>query len=486
MQESKKFAFDVSITFIALVVNTLIGFIILMLLGRYLGAGDLGLYRMTATIYSFTILIGALGIPTAMIKYVAEFKEDRTNFNQNVSSGVITSLFLGIGFSMFFYFTSWVFAEIFDMPGLLALLKILAPIYPFAFVGGALLALLNGLREMKKHAQATIIQSVLMMIFTVILVSCGFGISGAIIGMFLSSIGSCAFLIWICRKYFDFTLDRYRQMTKKLIGFGAQISVASAINEINNQMDILLVGFFLTAVDVGYYTVAVGLGNFFWLIPMSIQKITFPATTEYWVKDKRLLLNKMIDKSMKFTLSILILIGLGVGFFAKDIIVTLFKEDFIYAVFPLQILLIGTVIRGGIAQSIGGSLIGIGRPDLSFKISALMMTINIILDVVLIPKIGIVGAAIATTISLSGGAFINLGLVVKYLSIKVDFRWYLRIFGVTAIAILLFRFGIVFLNPFLLGGMILIGYSILIFQLFLTKEDKDIFKSLALGYRRRF
>jgi hypothetical protein len=41
------------------------------------------------------MLFAAIGIPAAMIKYVAEFKDDRTKFNQIVSSGVITSLFLG-------------------------------------------------------------------------------------------------------------------------------------------------------------------------------------------------------------------------------------------------------------------------------------------------------------------------------------------------------------------------------------------------------
>jgi O-antigen/teichoic acid export membrane protein len=43
MQPSKKFAFDVSITFLASVITLPIGFVITIALGRYLGAGDLGL-----------------------------------------------------------------------------------------------------------------------------------------------------------------------------------------------------------------------------------------------------------------------------------------------------------------------------------------------------------------------------------------------------------------------------------------------------------
>ena len=92
MHPSQKFAFDVGITFFASVVTLSLGFVITVLLGRYLGAGDLGLYRMASTIYGIAMLIVAIDILSAMIKYVAEFKDDRTKFNQIVSSGVILFL----------------------------------------------------------------------------------------------------------------------------------------------------------------------------------------------------------------------------------------------------------------------------------------------------------------------------------------------------------------------------------------------------------
>ena len=123
MHPSKKFAFDVGITFLASIVSLPLGFVITVALGRYLGAGDLGLFRMTLTIYGLAMLVAAIGIPAAMIKYVAEFKEDRIKFNQIVSSGVITSLFLGIGFIALFYFSSGIFAEIFNMPKLSGLIN---------------------------------------------------------------------------------------------------------------------------------------------------------------------------------------------------------------------------------------------------------------------------------------------------------------------------------------------------------------------------
>ncbi len=483
MHPSKKFAFDVGITFLASVVTLPLGFIITVLLGRYLGAGDLGLYRMASTIYGIAMLVAAIGIPAAMIKYVAEFKDDRTKFNQIVSSGIITSLFLGIGFVALFYFSSGLFAEIFNMPGLSGLLKILSPVFPFALVGGALLGLLNGLREMKKYAAATIIQSFLMVVITVALIYYGFGVAGAVIGVVLASVGYCLFLIWTTRKYFGITFSNYIQTTKKMLKFGAQIFGANAINMINYQADTLLIGYFLTATDVGHYAVAVGLSRFFWIIPQAVQTITYPTTSEYWTKNNHAALQKMIAKSMKNTACVLLPIGLGVGFFARDIITFIFGEEFIYAVLPLQILLIGTSINGSTSRAIGGSLSAVGRPDLDLKKVSISALSNIILNILLIPYFGIVGAAIATAVSLSITSALGMFLIIKTVQIKIDFKWYTKTLLVTLLFIFIYMcFGCTYLLSF----TFVVAYVFTIIIFLVGREEKEMFKRLLFNLKSKF
>jgi O-antigen/teichoic acid export membrane protein len=74
MQPSKKFAFDVGITFLASVVSLPLGFVITIALGRYLGAGDLGLYRMASTVYGIALLVAAIGIPAAILVALFRFR----------------------------------------------------------------------------------------------------------------------------------------------------------------------------------------------------------------------------------------------------------------------------------------------------------------------------------------------------------------------------------------------------------------------------
>jgi O-antigen/teichoic acid export membrane protein len=467
MQPSKKFAFDIGITFLASTVALLLGFIITVLLGRYLGADDLGLYKMIFTLHGIAMVIATIGIPAAMIKYVAEFKDDKTKFNQIVSSGVITSLFLGIGFTVLFFISACLFAGIFNMPRLSGLIQILSPVFLFALLGGALLGMFNGLREMKKHAAGMIIQGILTVIVTVVLIYYGFGVAGAVIGIVLSSVGSCAYLLFLSRRYFRITLEGYRQTTGRLLKFGAQISGANAIGMINYQADIVLIGLFLTATDVGYYAVAIGLSRFFWIIPSAIQTITYPATSEYWAKNDHPALQKMIDKSLKYTACILLPIGLGVGFFAREIITLIFGDGFGYAVLPLQILTVGSVVFG-LVNAVGGSITGVGRPDIGLKLVGITATVNIVLNILLIPYFGIVGAAIATTISLSVATLLGLFLTVKIVKVKIDFEWFVKLSGITLLSIVVFM-GLRFLNGYLIGAIILCIYVSILLRFFLTR-----------------
>ena len=481
MQPSKKFAFDVSITFAASIISMFLGFVITIILARYLGAGDLGLYRMVSTIYGIAMLFAAIGIPAAIIKYMAEYKGDRNKTNSIVSAGVITSLLLGIGFSVLFYLSSGIFEEIFKMPGLAGLLKIFSPVFPFALVGGVLLGMLNGLREMKKFGTATIIQSVLMLVISVLLIYFGFGVAGVVIGGVLASVGWCLYLLLITRDYFKITFEGYAENTKMMLVFGVQIFAGNAINMINYQADIVLIGYFLTATDVGYYAVAVGLSKFFWIIPQSIQTIVYPSVSKYWAKNNHSALQTMIDKSMKYTACVLLPIGLGVGFFARDIITMIFGEGFGYAVLPLLILITGTVIFG-IVKAIGGSMTGAGRPDIGLKIVGISATTNIGLNVLLIPYLGIAGAAIATAISLAIATLLGLYFNIKILRVRIDFEWFAKLSGITMLSILTFMW-LGFTNIYLVGTIILCIFMLTIATFFLTKEDRVYFMELVRGTR---
>lgn len=479
MEQVKKFSFDVGWVLISSVVTLLIGFLLRIVLARWLGAADLGLYQMVITVQGIAVLVATLGIPPALIKYIAEYKDNKEKLTQTVSSGLLSSILFGILVGILLYALSGTLAGIFHMPELAHLLKILAFVFPFNSLFQALTGLLNGLREMKTFASLLILQTILMIAFIIAFVRLGFGVEGAVLGIVFSVVGGCIFGLYRSRRFVHLSLQGFVQNAKKLVLFGSQMFGANVMGLILSYTDIILIGYFLTAEDVGYYSVAVSLSTLFLIIPQAIQTITYPATSEYWSQNNHQALSNMIDKSMKYSACILLPLGLGVGFFSREIITTIFGTEFIYAASPLCVLLIARVIRGSTDVPVGGAFSGVGRPDLTLKIDAISAGTSVGLNILLIPRFGILGAAIATTASLLLGTIIFLALMPRILKVKIDLRWYGWTMGLACTAVILFLVGSNLVSHYVAGGVILCAYTASLFTFFLTKEDKSTLRSLA-------
>jgi O-antigen/teichoic acid export membrane protein len=474
MQEAKKFALDVSHTFIASIINMLLVFVISIILARHLGAYDLGLYRLTYTFYGVATMVGALGIPVAVIKYVAEYKDDIANLDKVVSAAIITSLIAGIIISIIIYVFAHNAADIFRMPEIESQLMLLSPVFPFILVNAVLYGVLNGLRKMKTYAVALILQQALMTALTVILIYYKFGVSGAIIGIVISSIGASAYLLYNCRRYIHLILVGYLETTRKLTTFGAKMFGANLINMINLQADVVFLGYFLTAANVGYYSAATGLSKFFLVVPQAIQTVSYPATSEYWAKKNMLGLQNMIDKSVRYSALALMPAGLAIVFFAQDIVIRIYGQEFQQSALPLQILLLGTVFFGVACTSIGGSLAGINRPDLSLKAAGISATANIILNVALIPRFEVAGAAIATCASLIIMTLLFGIMTIRTLSIKIKIRWLAAMIIAAFIGFIAFTEGMQFLNRYVLGSIILVVYTGIAMRVIIKRDEINV------------
>jgi len=477
MKSVRKFALDVGWIFAGSFVVFLLHFLLKPIMARYLGPEGLGLFSMVTTIVGTITLISGLGINIALVKYFAEYKNDRSRLNALFSSGFATSLIIGVGTSICLFVLSNKLGEIFKMPLLTLLLKISAFVFPFSLAFGIFLGVFSGLREMKFYSIFNTLNGIMIFLFTMAFLFLGFGVKGAVIGDMLASITVTIFAAVIMKKYVQFKISNYKENTIKLTSFGSQLMLGNVINNVNYQADIILIGYLLSATDLGYYSVAVALSRFIWRIPNSIQMVAYPATAEYWAKGEIGSLNKMMDKTMKYTAFVLLTVGLILWIFAEEIIVILFGQSFLPSVFPFKILIAGTVIYG-IGIPIGGTLAGIGRPDLSFKISAIAAIVDIILNVTLIPLFGIAGAAMATISSLIIVTTLSIYFIIKLANVSIDIRWFVSAFTVTLLAMVALLVFNEWINLYFLGSLILSIYILVIIVFFFTGEDREICKKI--------
>lgn len=476
MRLANKFAFDVSYTFIAALILRFSAIPITIFLGRLLGADDLGLYRMVLSLYNISVLFVGIGIPAAMIKFIAENKEDSDSIKSTYSTCLISLLLIGVAIVPVFYALSGVFAETFRMPELEGLIKVIAFVFPFWMIYDATLGLLNGLRMMRSYAFGQITQATLMVLSTILFLYLDFGVIGAVYAIVLSYIVTSLLLVYHAREFIKTGIADFFARIKEITSFGSQIMVANAVNTINYQADVVFVGYFLLASDVGYYAVAASLSRLLWVLPQSVQRITYPSLSEYWARNNQVLFNEVVNKSIQYTACILTPMVLFVIFYSQEIISLTMGEGFEASVIPLLILLVGGSINAIIQRPVGSILYAIGLPALNLKIFSSIAIFNIILNIMLIPLFGIIGAALATSITLVLLTALVMYFAQRIADVHLDLLWFARLGGIASLSTALF----ILVNPFsiIAGVIIVLGNAILIWVYFLDTNDKQYIRGI--------
>jgi O-antigen/teichoic acid export membrane protein len=190
------------------------------------------------------------------------------------------------------------------------------------------------------------------------------------------------------------------QTFKESLAFGIQLHPGNIAQYLNYRLDIFLVGIFLTPAAVGIYATATLLAERLWDIPTSIRTaLTFHLSSR---PDAAAILTA---RTCRMIVIITTPIYIAVFLLANFGIRLLFGEDFLPTVQPLILLLPGiwTLSLGKILVTY---LSSIGRPIVGTWSALISLVVTLLLDTLLIPRIGIAGAAITSSISYTIAAFV--------------------------------------------------------------------------------
>lgn len=147
MKQESKFFFDISWVLVSSAINLASGFLLRVILARWLGADDLGLYAIVIITQEVATLVASVGISVALTKYVAEYKDNRDQLLQITSASFISVIILSLVGGAVLYILSGVIAGLLNMPELANLLKILSYALPCLCFLESEFGLLNGLRR---------------------------------------------------------------------------------------------------------------------------------------------------------------------------------------------------------------------------------------------------------------------------------------------------------------------------------------------------
>ena len=408
---------DVQWSFISLVTASFSHLLLRIVLGKELGPSGLGLYTLVFTLYMFGMQFAAFGIGAALTKYIAQYHDDLPKIKEYITSGVLGSMVSGTVFGILLYLLSGIISiQFFHNPEMTNLLKLTAFCFPFIAMQKVVIGALNGMRRMKLYAFVNIVQNASVMVVSIVLVMLfDMGVRGAVIGYVVPTIVMGVLSLIIIRENFSIKMGILRTALTEISLFGFYVVLANSIGMINTQVDSLMIGHFMSETDVGYYAVAVLFMQAITLLPQAVQRVTGPSIARYYGKKDYANIRSLIKGTMFKISLITIFIALFLAIFGKILIGIIFTKEFLPAYIPLLILLIGYSIHAALV-SVGSCLSSIGKVKIIFRISLMCAVLNTLLNIILIPRFGLIGAASATSASLIFTSFINMYFIKKYTS----------------------------------------------------------------------
>lgn len=391
-----------SSAFILKIIGSLLGYIFLLLVTRTAGAETWGVFALCLALLNITSIFSRIGVDTAILKYVAQFKGKMSEIKDVYFQGFSLVLVLSIVFSILLYLFSDLVAElIFHKPQLSSYFKIISSaLVPFTIIH-INVQTLRGLKMIKEFAFFQHVSMFLGAIVFFLLLTEFYNID-----ILYSPIVAFTFSIFLVMliisvfviKQFNRTKSIRTLSKKDIVKTSFPMMMSSSILLFMAWSDTIMIGIFKTETDVGVYNVALKLAMVTGILLGAVNSIVAPKLSETYNNDRMDEFQKLIKQSTRIiflsTLPILIILFLLPGF-----LLSLFGTEFIIAKTTLLILLIGQVVNA-MSGSVGFILQMTGKERVYQNILIIALLSNISLNLYLIPQYGTEGAAIASAFSL--------------------------------------------------------------------------------------
>jgi len=177
--------------------------------------------------------------------------------------------------------------------------------------------------------------------------------------------------------------------------------LANLLQYLNYRADILLIGFFLSQTEVGWYYVSVMIAERLLFLTQATATVLLPAASSSDIQRKKTPILSRLNFTVVFAGSVVIAAT------AYWLVPLLFSAVFSNSVLPLVVILPG-IISLSVSKILSADLTSRGLPQYSIYVSLLNFCLNISFNIIFIPKMGIVGAALSSTLSYTASLLLQI------------------------------------------------------------------------------
>lgn len=376
------------------VLNMIIGVIISIIIIRSLGPEGNGIYSLVILLPAFLLTFSDFGISYAIVYYISKKKYSPSEiFGINIIYSISVSIFLIVcGLIIVYFFNEKIFPNVERIYLLLSLSAI--PIQIFFTLS---ISVLLGLQKITKYNIILFSQScIFLLLVATFLFGLKLGIKAALIAnIFSTLVANIILFIQIIKQIKKVVFTLTKNIFKDIFLYGIKIYGKNILNFFQYKFNMILLNIFLNPITVGLYSTAAVISEKILFITQSVSTIIFPRIVS---ETNKAALKKFTPLVCRNILFITFLIYVFLFLISRRLIILLYSKQFLDSIVPFQILLIGCIALSG-SEIIFSDFIGRGKPMLGTYIYAVSAVFNIILNILFIPKFGIIGASFAFTIS---------------------------------------------------------------------------------------
>ena len=398
-----RIAASIGLVFSLLMAQKAVSFARGVLFARLLGTEQYGIYTLGYFFILIAVSIAGLGITASFGRYAPRY-ENRGALRWFFRKAYALNVSLAVAVGLVVFLLPSVFSRlIYSDPAHTVVIMAAALAIPSMVVVKNLAATFAGLRLFRASSVLEFGQVAVYALFGGLLVAI---YRSAPVGLLAYGV---SMLVWIplfaplLAGYLRRQEPVYRQpdepgFYKRLLRFTIWFTITPILGQIFNYVDRLSLQRLMSASDQGIYSAAINLSAIISAIGLAVNSVIYPQLSTTWEGGNRGRALENLDLSIRVTAVGLLVIGLVLVLLARPLILLLLGEDYIAGTQVLPWLVVFYLLTislwlFGVYPSL------VERTYVSAVGLVCALPVNVILNIVLIPRLGIIGAAVATVAS---------------------------------------------------------------------------------------
>lgn len=436
-----------TINFIGSIVRTVLTFLYAFFLASFLDESSVGLFFLG---FSALMLLGTaatLGLDTGILRFTALYngEGDAARVRGTITGALIVAVPVSILVALVLYFFAGpIGSDIFGEPGLPEVLKIFSPGIVLFVLAKLFNSGTQGLRYMRYQVYSRDFGEQL----TRFIMSAGFLIAGlGIYSVVGANIAALAIAVALSFYYLQKVMPLYgggrerRYEQRRLLLYSAPIAGSTLLSLLLLWTDTILLGYFGTAQEVGIYSVARRLAVVGTIIVVSFNTIFAPLASDLHNRGQHMRLEKLLKSVTKWSLAFSLPFFALLAIYAEQAM-RIMGTQYTAGAAALAILAVSQLITASVGPG-ANLLMMCGKPRFVLVSNMFVFLVDILLCIILIPRFGIEGAALAFAITLTLFNVVVSAAMILLLKLQPFSAGYIRIIGIgaiaTALALLLLR-----------------------------------------------